>query len=91
MMFALLQEQCKLQLERMVTANKAMMDATMECMNAILGGGGNSRSERDKENTPPFTNADRGGNNKAKKVRARRSFAPPATCSYSTNPTDAKS
>ncbi len=36
MMFALLQDQHKLQIEAMATVNKAMMDVMMEQMNAIL-------------------------------------------------------
>jgi hypothetical protein len=61
MMFALLQDLHKLQLEEMNAANKAMMDAMMECMNAILGSGGGRTSDWNKENAPPATNAKRGG------------------------------
>jgi hypothetical protein len=44
--FALRQDQHKLQLEAMATANKATMDAMMECMNAILGGGSGGRTSK---------------------------------------------
>ncbi len=56
MMFALLQDQHKLQLEAMAMANKAMMDAMMEHMNAILGGGGDRTSKQNKEtrHQPPM-------------------------------------
>ncbi len=67
MMFVFLQDQHKLQLEAMAAGNKVTMDAMMERMNAILGGGGDRRSKHGKENTPPSTNANRGGNNKAKR------------------------
>ncbi len=52
-MFALLQDQPKLQLEAMATANKAMMDVMMERMNAILGAGGvqNKQAEQRKHTT----------------------------------------
>jgi hypothetical protein len=36
MMFALLQEQHQLQIEAMAAANKATMEAMMECMNALV-------------------------------------------------------
>ncbi len=60
----------------MAMANKATMDAMMECMNAILGGSGSRRSKRDKENTPPSTNTNKGGNNKAKKVKRKKNLCP---------------
>jgi hypothetical protein len=72
MMFALLQVQHKLQLEAMATANKATMDAMMECMNAILGGSGGRTSKQNKENMPPATNAIRGGDEEAKKVKRKK-------------------
>ncbi len=74
--FALLQDQHKLQLEAMAMANKATMDAMMEHMNAILRGSGSKRSERDKENTPPSTNANKGGNYKAKRVKRKKNLCP---------------
>ncbi len=50
MMFALLQEQHKMQLEAMVTANQKAMEAMFEQINAIVGG---QCKAVDKENTPP--------------------------------------
>ncbi len=72
MMFALLQDQHKLQLEVMVPANKATMDAMMECMNTIIGGGGSRTSKQSKENAPPATNANREGEEEAKKVKHKK-------------------
>jgi hypothetical protein len=91
MIFVLLQDQHKSQLEVMAAGNKAMMDAMMEHMNAILGNGGGRTSKRNKETSPPAANANRGGIKKQKRSSARKSFAPNATCSCSTNPTDATS
>jgi hypothetical protein len=76
MMFAFLQDQHKLQLEVMATANKATTDVMMEPMNAILGGGGGRRSKRDKDNTPPSTNANKGDDNEAKKVKRKTKRCP---------------
>jgi hypothetical protein len=73
MMFSLLQD---LQLEAMAMANKAMMDAMMKCMNAILGGGGSRTSKQVKENAPPATNTNRGGNMEAKKVKHKKKLCP---------------
>jgi hypothetical protein len=80
MMFALLQDQHKSQLEAVAAANKAMMDAMMECLNAILGGSNGRTSEWNKETLPPATNANRGGTRKQKRSSARKSFAPTAIC-----------
>ncbi len=77
MMFALLQDQHKLQLEAMATANKVTMDAMMEQMNAILGSGSSRTSKQNKENTPPTTNATRGGDDEAKKVKCKKKLCPP--------------
>jgi hypothetical protein len=74
--FALLQDQHKLQLEAMAVRNKTTIDAMMEPMNAILEGGSGRRSKRDTENTPPSTNANKGGNNKAKKVKRKMKLCP---------------
>jgi hypothetical protein len=60
MMFALLQDQHKLQLKAMAAANKATMDAMTEQMNAIFGSSSSRTSKQNKENTPPTTNATRG-------------------------------
>ena len=62
MMFALLQEQHRVQLEAMVTENQKSMDAMFERMNAIVTG--NSRGgPTDKENIPPVGNVNLGNNN----------------------------
>ncbi len=52
MMFALPQEQHKMQLEAMATANQKTMEAMFEQINAIVGG---QCKAVDKENTPPAT------------------------------------
>jgi hypothetical protein len=51
MMFALLQEQQKHQMEAMVASSQKAMDAMMERMNALVAGQGKAA---DKENTPPI-------------------------------------
>jgi hypothetical protein len=76
MIFALLQDQHKLQLEAMAMANKATMDAMMKCMNAILGGGGSRTNKQNKETPPPAANANRVVDKEAKKVKRKKSFAP---------------
>jgi hypothetical protein len=76
MMFALLQDQHKSQLEAMAPANKVIMDAMMEHMSGIVGGGGSRTSERNKETLPPATNANRGGNKEAKKVKRKKKLCP---------------
>ncbi len=50
MMFALLQEQHKHQMEAMVASSQKAMDVMMEQMNALIAGHGKAA---DKENTPP--------------------------------------
>jgi hypothetical protein len=50
MMFALLQEQHKHQMEAMAASSQKAMDAMMERMNALVAGKGKAA---DKENTPP--------------------------------------
>jgi hypothetical protein len=52
MMFALLQEQHKMQLEAMATANQKAMEAMFEGIITIVGG---QCKAVDKENTPPAT------------------------------------
>ena len=52
MMFALLQEQHKMQLKAMATANQKAMEAMFEQINAIIGG---QCKAVDKENTPSAT------------------------------------
>ncbi len=55
MMFALLQEQHRSQMETLAAANQQTMDTMLEQMNAIIAGQGNAL---DKENIrPPNTNA----------------------------------
>jgi hypothetical protein len=53
-----------------------MMDAMMEHMNAILGSGGSRMSKKNKENAPPATSANRGGGEKAKKVKCKKKLCP---------------
>jgi hypothetical protein len=53
MMFALLQEQHKTQLETLVASNQKAMDALLECTNALVSG----TKHQDKENTAPNRNA----------------------------------
>jgi hypothetical protein len=79
MMFALLQDQHKSQLEAMAAANKATMDALMERMNAMLGNNsGNKRNKRDKQNTPPLTNITPKGDDgdEAQKVKCKKKLCP---------------
>jgi hypothetical protein len=52
MMFALLQQQHKTQLEAMATANQKAMEAMFKQINAIVGA---QCKAVDKENTPPAT------------------------------------
>jgi hypothetical protein len=77
MMFALLQEQHQLQLEAMVAANKATMEAMMECMNALVAAQGRKRKpQEDKENTPSLTNAskDNDQDNKPRGIRCKKTL-----------------
>ncbi len=53
MMFALLQEQHKIQMEVMATASQKAMNTMMEQMNALVSTGHGKPA--DKENTPPAT------------------------------------
>ena len=62
MMFALLREQHRVQLEAMATANQKAMDAMFEWMNAIIMGNVKG-GPADKENTPPGGNVSPGNNN----------------------------
>jgi hypothetical protein len=65
MMFALLQEQHRLQMETLAAANQQTMDAMLEQMNAIIAGQGKAL---DKENLrPPNTNATTGTGKKSRK------------------------
>ncbi len=53
MMFILLQEQHKIQMEAMATASQKAIDATIEQMNALVSTGHGKPA--DKENTSPAT------------------------------------
>ncbi len=53
MMFALLQEQHKVQLQLMVASNKLAMDAMFERLNALVAGQGKAA---DKDNITPANN-----------------------------------
>ncbi len=65
MMFALLQEQHRLQMETLAAANQQTMDAMLEQMNAIIAGQGKAL---DKKNVrPPNTNATTGTGRKSRK------------------------
>jgi hypothetical protein len=65
MMFALLQEQHRLQMETLAAANQQMMEAMLEQMNAIIAGQGKAL---DKENfRPPNINATTGTGGKLRK------------------------
>jgi hypothetical protein len=65
MMFALLQEQHRSQMETLAAANQQAMDAMLEQMNAIIAGQGKAL---DKENVrPPNTNATTGTGGKLRK------------------------
>jgi hypothetical protein len=65
MMFALLQEQHRSQMETLAAANQQTMDAMLEQMNAIIAGQGKAL---DKENVrPPNTNATTGTDGKSRK------------------------
>jgi hypothetical protein len=79
MIFALFQEQHQLQLEAMAAANKATMEAVMECMNALVAAqGGKWKPREEKENTPPLTNAgkDNGQDNKPRGIRWKKTLCP---------------
>jgi hypothetical protein len=65
MMFALLQEQHRSQMETLAAANQQTMDAMLEQMNAIIAGQGKAL---DKENVrPPNSNATTGTGRKSRK------------------------
>ena len=70
LMFVLLQDQHKSQLEAMAVVNKATMDAMMECMNTILSGGGGRTSKRKKKTPTRHQHQHRGGDEEAKTVQA---------------------
>ena len=83
-MFALLQEQHRTQLEAMATANQKAMDAMFERMNAIVAGNGKGQ---DKETTPPAGNVNPGNSNGGTKRNKKKCphcgkhvFHKPADC-----------
>jgi hypothetical protein len=68
MMFALLQEQHKIQMEAMATASQKAMDTMIEQMNALVSTGHGKPT--DKENMPPATG--KASNSTAGKTRNKR-------------------
>jgi hypothetical protein len=83
MMFALLQDQHKAQLEAMAAANKQAMDAMLECMNALITG--QSKAAGKVTATIPNSNTGQASNtmNRKKKVCAncgKLIFHKPQTC-----------
>ena len=66
MMFALLQEQHRAQLNAMATANQKPMDVMFERMNAMVAGNVKG-GPTDKENMPPAGNVNPGNNNSGTK------------------------
>ena len=86
MMYALLQEQHRAQLNTMATANQKAMDVVFERMNTIVAG--NRRGEpMDKENIPPVGNVNPGNDNGGTKQTKKKCphcgkhvFHKPADC-----------
>ena len=78
LMFALLQEQHQLQLESMVAANKATMEAMMERINALVAAHGGRKPLADIENIPPLKNSSKenGKVTKAKGIRCKMTLCP---------------
>ena len=68
MMFALLQEQHKHQMEAMAASSQKAMDAMMEWMNALVAGHGKAA---DKENTPPIKDNTHSGTRGTKRNRKK--------------------
>ena len=71
MMFALLQEQHRAQLDAMASANQNAMEAMFEQMNAIVAGNG---PRPDKENTPPGGNVNPGNDNDGGTKHKKKKF-----------------
>jgi len=69
MMFALLQEQHRAQLDAMASANQKAMEVMFEQMNAIIAGNGPGPN---KENTPPGGNVNPGNDNGGGMKRKKR-------------------
>jgi hypothetical protein len=75
MLFAMLQEQHDKQMETMAATNKAIMDAMMEQMNAMVEASGGRRSN-DKENAPPAANNKVPAGDKTKKPKQKKEAVP---------------
>ena len=73
MMFALLQEQHRAQLNAMASANQKAMDAMFERMNAIVVGNGPGP---DKENLPPGGNINPGPGNDTGTTKRKKTKCP---------------
>jgi hypothetical protein len=73
MMFALLQEQHRAQLDAMASANQKAMDMMFERMNAIVGGKGTGP---DKENTPPGGNVNPDSDNDTGTTKRKKKKCP---------------
>jgi hypothetical protein len=73
MMFTLLQEQHRAQLNAMATANQKAMDAMFERMNAIVAGNG---PRPDKENLPPGGNMNPGTGNDTSTIKRKKKKCP---------------
>ena len=69
MMFALLQEQHRAQLDAMASVNQKAMEAMFERMNAIVAGNGLGP---DKENTPPGGNVNPGNDTGTTKLKKKK-------------------
>ncbi len=79
MMFALLQEQHKAQLEAMVAANNQAMDAMLEHMNLLIAGQGNAADKP----TARVPNSNRG--NALNTANRKKNYVRTAESLFSTN------
>jgi hypothetical protein len=73
MMFALLQEQHRAQLDAMASTNQKAMDVIFDRMNAIVAGKGPGP---DKENTPPGGNVNPGSDNDTGTTKRKKKKCP---------------
>ena len=73
MMFALLQEQHRAQLDAMASANQKALDVIFDRMNAIVAGKGPGP---DKENTPPGGNVNLGSDNDTGTTKRKKKKCP---------------
>ena len=73
MMFALLQEQHRAQLNAMAAANQKAMDVMFERMNAMVAGKGTGP---DKENAPPGGNANPSAENDTGTTKLKKKKCP---------------